>query len=84
MSLLRKYLDQSRQSQDAFAERVGVTQGRIAQLINDDGARPSLSLAMAIERETSGVVPAKSWVPVKPRNPEKTTPRVRAHTRGVA
>lgn len=41
-------------TQEAFARTVGVTQGRIAQLIN--GELPSMKLALAIERATSGAV----------------------------
>lgn len=41
-------------TQEAFARRVGVTQGRIAQVL--DGDLPSFKLALAIEAETAGSV----------------------------
>lgn len=41
-------------TQDAFAKRVGVTQGRIAQILNGD--MPSMTLAIVISRATDGAV----------------------------
>lgn len=50
-------------TQEAFAKRVGVTQGRIAQLISGD--MPSMTLALAIEQTTNGVVTPNDFMPPK-------------------
>jgi transcriptional regulator with XRE-family HTH domain len=47
-------------TQEAFAKRVGVTQGRIAQLLN--GSTPSLALAARIHDATDGAVTANDFV----------------------
>ncbi len=41
-------------TQEAFAKRVGVTQGRIAQILAGDV--PSMPLAAKIQQETDGAV----------------------------
>jgi transcriptional regulator with XRE-family HTH domain len=46
-------------TQQAFADRVGVTQGRIAQLL--DGDAPSLALAIKIMDATGGAVTPNDW-----------------------
>lgn len=62
MSKLSEHLRQAGVLQSAFAEVLGVSRGHLSALIS--GARlPSLDLAVRIERETAGAVPAASWVP---------------------
>lgn len=41
-------------TQDAFAEKIGVTQGRVSQIVK--GALPSLDLARRIKAATDGDV----------------------------
>lgn len=48
-------------SQEAFAERIGKTQGFVSAI--ERGAySPSLATAVEIERATGGAVPAASWI----------------------
>jgi len=62
MGKLSEHLRQAGVLQSAFAEVLGVSRGHLSALIS--GARlPSLDLAVRIERETAGAVPAASWVP---------------------
>ena len=61
MSKLRTYLDINSIRQADFAARIGVSQGTISRLASGHGV-PSLLLAIGIERETGGEVPASSWV----------------------
>jgi len=63
MSDLAAFLTQSGQTQKQFADRVGVDQGTVSRLIQRK-MRPSLTLAVTIERETDGAIPAASWVPL--------------------
>lgn len=53
-------------SQRAFAERVGAHYTIISRVVGGK-MTPSLELAVAIERETGGAVPAASWVTQAPR-----------------
>lgn len=48
-------------TQQAFAKRVGVTQGRIAQLLS--GALPSMALAARIQKATKGDVTPNDFMP---------------------
>lgn len=68
-NLLDHFLRQHRLRQSVFADRVGATQATISKLIRGD-TRPSLELAVRIERETKGAVPANSWVPEPAPAPE--------------
>lgn len=61
-AMLKKYLKQTSLTQRDFAEVIGVSNGHLSQLISGQKS-PSLELAVKIERETSGFVPANSWVP---------------------
>ena len=61
-NLLDQFLQDNGLRQASFAERVGATQATISKLVRDE-TRPSLELAVRIERETKGAVPANSWVP---------------------
>ena len=63
MSHLSEYLKQNGISQRSFAATVGVDQSVISRLCADKGdAKPSLALAVRIELETKGKVPATVWV----------------------
>lgn len=59
-------------TQEAFAKEVGVTQGRIAQLLRGDV--PSMTLAARIQKVTDGAVTPNDWLP---------GPRVRAKERAA-
>ncbi len=60
MNTLSQYLADHGVTQSEFAERVGVKQPTISRLLKPRG-RPGVDLAIAIERETGGKVPALSW-----------------------
>ena len=60
MENLRSYLKAHGIRQAAFASRVNATQGTISRLVSGT-AKPSLTLALAIERETAGSVPVAVW-----------------------
>ncbi len=62
MSKLQTYLTSHGLRQADFAAAVGATQATISRLANGS-MRPSLELAVAIERATAGAVTAASWVP---------------------
>jgi len=61
MTQLQEYLTQNGMRQSAFAGRVGATQATISKLAAG-AMRPSLELAVAIERETGGAILAASWI----------------------
>jgi 3,4-dihydroxy 2-butanone 4-phosphate synthase/GTP cyclohydrolase II len=52
---LRDWLEKNRVSRADFAKRVGVSDVQITRIINGD-RQASLKLALAIERETGGIV----------------------------
>jgi DNA-binding transcriptional regulator YdaS (Cro superfamily) len=56
------YLVSTKTKQSALAAAVGVSRGYLSELVGGT-KRPSLELAVAIERATAGAVPATSWVP---------------------
>lgn len=56
----------------AFCRAVGVSEGRLSQILS--GARPSPRLAMAIHSETGGEVPASVLRPDLWRSPEDVPP----------
>ena len=60
MSPLKTYLDDNRIKTVDFAKRLGVTPGRVSQLLGGAGTRPSLELAVLIEDET-GINP-RAWL----------------------
>ena len=62
MSTLSEYLNDVGITQGEFALSVGTTQATISRLAKKV-AKPSLELAVMIERRTSGRVTAASWVP---------------------
>jgi transcriptional regulator with XRE-family HTH domain len=62
MTTLAAYLSDQNTSQKAFAVRLGVDPSIVSRLVKDL-MRPSLELAVKIERETGGAVPATSWIP---------------------
>ncbi len=69
MNKLRDHLTQSRISQVTFADLIGVRQATVSRLCSGEQV-PSLELAVRIERETKGAVPANSWVPEPAPAPE--------------
>jgi transcriptional regulator with XRE-family HTH domain len=64
---LERYLKDTGKTQTAFASEVGVTIGRINQLLN--GERPSLELATRIHNVTDGAVTFGDWINVSPTIP---------------
>ena len=61
MENLDRYIKGQGITRRAFANRVGIHPSMITRLIQG-ACLPSLDLAAAIERETSGAVSAVSWV----------------------
>jgi transcriptional regulator with XRE-family HTH domain len=59
--MLRQFIRNSGLTQTQWAERFGVTSSYLSVLLQG-GRKPSLQLAVRIERETDGAVPATSWV----------------------
>lgn len=62
MNALRRYLEREEISQAEFARRIGVTRGRVYQLITMSDQTPTLELAAAIEKETRGAVKMAEWL----------------------
>jgi predicted transcriptional regulator len=54
------YLRQTGKSQDAVAEELGVTQGRVSQLVL--GAKPSWPLTAKIQEWSAGAVTPNDWL----------------------
>lgn len=63
MTTLREYAKANGLTQERLAKKLGVTQGVVSSLMTNRN-RPSLELAVKIERLTDGAVPARSWIPV--------------------
>ena len=61
MSVLHSFLSDRGITQSDFAARLHVDQATVSRLVRGV-ARPSLDLAVRIERETEGLIPASSWV----------------------
>lgn len=74
MNALATYLKVKSLRQHDFAGRVGATQSTISKLSAGE-VKPSLELAIAIERATSGAVPATSWISEHPA--ETATPQAK-------
>lgn len=73
MRTLSEYLKDEEISQRAFARVIGVDPSIVSRLVSRS-MRPSLDLAVAIERQTDGVILAVSWVdPVKLTTTQSTT-----------
>jgi DNA-binding XRE family transcriptional regulator len=60
MNTLASYLEQSGTPQERFAEAIGVKQATVSRLKNGS-IRPSLKLAIVIDRATNGAVPVSCW-----------------------
>jgi len=58
---LHDYATQTKISDADLAKSVGVTRGYITQLRLGLRKRPSLSVALKLERATGGKVPVKAW-----------------------
>ncbi len=61
MNTLRETILKSGETQAVWARRLGVSRGYLHGIINGT-KRPSLSLAIRIERLTNGAVSVESWV----------------------
>ncbi|MGA0615345.1 helix-turn-helix transcriptional regulator [Paracoccus sp. KR1-242] len=66
MMTLGAYLKVTRRRQEELAAEVGVTQATISRLARGMMS-PSVDLAAAIKRATSGAVDFESWVSVRPQ-----------------
>ncbi len=58
---ISQYLKQNQISQADFAAMIGVTQGRVSQIINGSSVPPDL--AVKIETQTGGDVPRETHCP---------------------
>jgi DNA-binding transcriptional regulator YdaS (Cro superfamily) len=56
-----EFIKSSGQNRSAWADRLGVSRSYLSDLLNGN-KRPSLDLAVQIERATGGAVPATSWI----------------------
>lgn len=65
MTLLKAYLDDTREKQAEFADRVRTTPATISRLCAG-ALKPSLDLAHEIEVATAGRVPMESWIACTP------------------
>jgi transcriptional regulator with XRE-family HTH domain len=61
MNKLQSYLTSNKISQRTFAVTIGVDPSIISRLVSRS-MTPSLVLAVKIERETDGLVPAVYWI----------------------
>ncbi|MEC7763356.1 MAG: helix-turn-helix transcriptional regulator [Pseudomonadota bacterium] len=61
MNKLKAHLSSSGRTQSQLANAIGISRAYMSEIVNGSKV-PSLTLAFAIERETSGAVPASSWV----------------------
>lgn len=61
MMTLATYLASTGTKQAELAERLGIKPAHMSLIVSGD-RRPSLDIAVGIERETGGKVPAASWV----------------------
>lgn len=62
MEALKKYLADAGVKKSQFAKDVGVSPGRISQILNDPDQRPSRELIAKIEKATGGKVTFQDWV----------------------
>lgn len=69
---LARWLARTGTTQAELARRLGITQGRVSQIVA--GAAPSLDLAMKIEAVTGGKVPASALAPDPAGGRGKGTP----------
>lgn len=67
MSDLNAFLAKYAIRQRDFADRLNVDQATVSRLARRV-MRPSLELAVSIERETNGEVPAASWIAPLPQS----------------
>jgi DNA-binding transcriptional regulator YdaS (Cro superfamily) len=64
---LGDWLRTHRITQDAFGARIGVTQGRVSQIVAD--GTNDLSTALAIQKETEGEVTVDELLPQRKSSP---------------
>ena len=60
MSNLTTFLTETNTSQAKLSEALGISRGHMSLLVSGE-RKPSLDLAVAIERATGGAVPVSSW-----------------------
>ena len=60
--VLASHISSSGESAAHWARRLGISRGYLSEMLAGKKL-PSLTLAVTIERETGGAVPASSWVP---------------------
>lgn len=61
--MLKQAIKDSGESRAHWAEKLGISKPYLSDLLNGK-KQPSLEMAVKIERETGGAVPATSWIPV--------------------
>ncbi len=64
---LSRWLDVAGMSRDALAVKLGVGRSYVDKVCRGE-RRPSLDLAVAIEKLTEGAVPASAWIKVPPHS----------------
>lgn len=74
MDQLRAYLTRTNITQSAFAGTIGLSRSHLSEIISGR-KRPSLDVAFAIARATSGDVPVEAWAdPIPTDVPTVPTP----------
>lgn len=61
MKALAAYLEAHKILKSDFAKQIGVTPGRVSQLLNDASQMPSLDLIVRIEAATQGAITSQHW-----------------------
>lgn len=61
--MFAEFIKASGKTRASWATRIGVTASYLSDLLNGKKT-PSLEVAVRIERETDGAVPAASWIPL--------------------
>lgn len=59
--MLAKFISESGKNRSAWAVMLGISRSYLSEILSGN-RRPSLELAVSIERKTNGAVPASSWI----------------------
>ncbi|MGJ8561705.1 MAG: helix-turn-helix domain-containing protein [Litorimonas sp.] len=59
--MFAEYISTSGKNRSAWAEALGISRSYLSEILNGN-RRPSLELAVSIERKTCGAVSAVSWI----------------------
>lgn len=71
MANLTTFLAETNTSQTKLSEVLGISRSHMSLIVSGE-RKPSLDLALAIERATDGAVPVSSWAANPPAQPSPT------------